>query len=127
MNNFKICIGNSDNSIYIEQAPDLDILTEYTPCTNSYYTSINLYIWIICKSLQLKLIHSAVEYHDDIGICTSSNLPCRDKHLGCTINIPLYLQQKIEKAKTDFHAHIEKMDSKGNIDFFRIKPIVREY
>ena len=26
MNNFKICIGNSTNSIYVEQAPDLEPL-----------------------------------------------------------------------------------------------------
>jgi len=64
MNNLKICIGNKDNYVYVEQAPDLDVILTNFAIGSEFLPEgeegISCIIYVICRSLGFKICY---DYH----------------------------------------------------------------
>lgn len=119
MENFKICIGNDDNSIYIKQEPDWNISTEYnigrfldgTP-------TMFMYMYIVCSSLQLKLpcflfVQDRLRLVSQIDRITQIKIENDQMMPGTKFTIPLYLIPKMKKVEDEFYNKLEEMRSRG--------------
>lgn len=101
MNNFSISFGNKDNSISIQQEPELEIFFEALP----YDNRMQAVIYVLCKAISLKIEwghicsgkNNSVHNIDYEKIDLYTNYAEDECTPNCSLKIPKYLKLELEK------------------------------